>query len=234
MACVELATGVWRIPTTPYDLVNSFLFQDADGSLTLVDAGLRTAPKRLLAALQGLGKKPGDVTRILLTHAHLDHAGGLNGVQQATGARILSHDRDASYLREGRPPIPDPSTLGGRLFRRLPGRGFRKVEVDETFADGAVLPVGGGLTVVHTPGHSPGHCSFLHAGSGVLITGDAVFNVRGLRHAPSAFCTDVRQSRESAARLGELDYSVAAFTHGRHVSTGAREAVRAFLAGRPS
>ena len=234
MTAVELASGVWRIPTKPYDLINSFLFEDADGSLTLVDAGLRGGDKKVLASLQALGKNPGDVTRILLTHAHSDHAGGLHRAAQATGAKVLSHDREASYLREGKPPRVDPGTAGGRLMMRLPGRSFAKVEIAETFADGAVLPIGGGLTVVHTPGHSPGHCSYLHTGSGVLITGDAIFNVRGLRYAPSMTCTDVRQNRTSALRLGELDYGTVAFTHGVQVSAGARQAVRAFLAGRPS
>ena len=233
MTAVELAPKVWRIPTKPYDLINSFLLEDEDGSLTLVDAGLRGGDKKVLTALLALGKNPGDVTRILLTHAHSDHAGGLQRTAQATGARVLSHDREASYLREGKPPTSDRSTAGGRLMARLPGKNFARVEVAETFADGAVLPIGGGLTVVHTPGHSPGHCSFLHTGSGTLITGDAIFNVRGLRYAPSMTCTDLRQNRASAARLGELDYGTVAFTHGAPVTVGARQAVRAFLAGRP-
>ena len=234
MAAVQLADGVWRVPTAPADLVNSFLLADADGSLTLVDAGLRRAHRAVLAALATLGKAPGDVRRILLTHGHSDHAGGLRGAVDATGARVLSHDREAVYLREGRTPPRDRGTATGRLLDRLPGGGFAAVDVDETFADGAVLPVAGGLQVVHTPGHSPGHCSFLHPGTGVLITGDALFNVRRLRYSVKAFCTDVPLSRETTARLGDLDFDVAAFTHGPHVSTGARAAVRAFVAGRPS
>ena len=232
MAAIELATGVWRVPTVPFDLINSYLFTNPDGSLTLVDAGLKSAPPRVLAALEGLGRAPQDVTRILLTHAHMDHAGGLARAKAATGADVLAHDRDAVYLRDGRPPATDASRWQGRLFGKLPFRRFAKVQVADTFMDGAVLD--GGIRVVHTPGHSPGHCSFLHEQSGVLITGDAIFNVRGLRYSPKTFCTDVRQSRETAQVLGELDYETAAFTHGPHVSQGARDAVRAFLAGRPS
>ena len=87
-------------------------------------------------------------------------------------------------------------------------------------ATGDDLPCGGRPTL-HPPGHTPGHCSFLHAPSGVLITGDALFNVRGLRYSLKTPCTDVRLSRTSAAMLGELDFSVAGFTHGTHVATGA-------------
>ena len=231
MTAIALATGIWRIPTVRFDLVNSFLIADDDGSLTLVDAGLRRAETKVLAALASLGKAPQDVQRIVLTHAHQDHAGGLAGAKAATGANVLAHDRDAVYLQSGKPPQLDHSRLSGRLMNRMRG-GFGKVDVGETFQDGELLPIGGGLRVVHTAGHSPGHVSLLHEPTGVLITGDAIFNVRGLRYSPATFCTDIRLSRETAHRLGELEYDVAAFTHGAHISDGAREAVRAFLRGR--
>lgn len=234
MAVEQLAQGVWRVPTAPYDLVNSFLLADDDGALTLVDAGLKGADRKVLAALAELGRSPGDITRILLSHAHADHAGGLEAVRVTTGAPVSVHDRDAVYAREGRAPRRDPASTWGRLLERLPGGGFAPTQVAATFADGELLPVAGGVRVVHTPGHSPGHCSFVLEDRGVLVTGDALFNVRGLRYSPAMFCTDIRLSRETAARLGELDYDVAAFTHGRQVSSGAREAVRAFVAGRPS
>ena len=228
---VQLAGGIWRIPTVPFDLVNSFLIADDDGSLTLVDAGLKRADNKLLAALAELGKAPQDVQRIVLTHAHGDHAGGLAGAKAATGATVLAHERDAIYLQSGKPPQLDPGHLSGRLLTRMRGS-FGKVEVGATFQDGELLPIGGGLRVVHTPGHSPGHVSLLHEPTRVLITGDAIFNVRGLRYSPATFCTDIRLSRETADRLADLEYDVAAFTHGAEVSSGAREAVRAFLRGR--
>lgn len=231
MAAVQLADGVWRVPTAPADLVNSYLLAEPDGSLTVVDAGIRNAHRRLLAALAQLGKAPGDVQRILLTHTHSDHAGGLAGVQKATGARVLVHELEAPNVIAGR--VPRQERALPRLLFRLPGAGFTPSVVDGTWSDGDVLPVGGGVTVVHTPGHSPGHCSLLHGPSGVLITGDAIFNVRGLRYSPKTFCSDIRLSRETAARLGDLDFDVAAFTHGVHIASGARQAVRAFVAGRP-
>jgi glyoxylase-like metal-dependent hydrolase (beta-lactamase superfamily II) len=236
MTAVQVADGVWRIPTAPADFVNSYLLEGDDGTLTLVDAGTRTAPRTILAALSQLGKQPGDVTHLLLSHAHNDHTGGARKVVEATGSAVHTHEREAVYVREGRMPQPDTSTRGGRLLARLPGsvKGFAKVGVDGTFEDGDVLPLAGGIQVVHTPGHTPGHCSFLHPSSGVLITADAIFNVRGLRYSFKSSCTDVRRSRESAQRLGELDFEVAGFTHGAHVATGARAAVRAFLAGRSS
>ncbi|MGZ4121499.1 MAG: MBL fold metallo-hydrolase, partial [Actinomycetota bacterium] len=91
---VKLAENVYRIPTLgPW--INAYLFVEPNGELTLVDAGLKGAPKKILAAIEALGKKPSDVTRTLLTHAHPHHAGGLARAQRATGARVLCHATDA-------------------------------------------------------------------------------------------------------------------------------------------
>ena len=63
----------------------------------------------------------------------------------------------------------------------------------------------------------------------MLITGDAIWNVRKLSYGVKAFCQDLKLNEQSAHVLGELDYAVAAFTHGPHVADGAREAVRGYL-----
>jgi glyoxylase-like metal-dependent hydrolase (beta-lactamase superfamily II) len=226
---VQLAPGVWRVPTAPRDLVNSFALVEDDGQVTLVDAGTKRAPKAVVAALQHIGHGPSDVTRLLVTHAHPDHVGGLAGLRGRTGATVAAHERDAAYVREGRGPVLDRSTLGGRLFRR--NRGAAPTPVDDELVDGQLLDVAGGLRVVHTPGHTPGHVSFLHEPTGVLITGDSVWNTFSRMRWPfAALCTDAALNQTTADTLGELDYEVAAFTHGPEIREGAREAVRGFLA----
>jgi glyoxylase-like metal-dependent hydrolase (beta-lactamase superfamily II) len=111
------------------------------------------------------------------------------------------------------------------------GRGHQpSCPVDGTFSDGDLLPVAGGLRVLHTPGHSPGHCSFLHEPSGVLITGDALFNfLDRITYSFAMFCSDAALSRETADRLGEAEYELCAFTHGPEIREDARQAVRRFL-----
>jgi hypothetical protein len=71
--------------------------------------------------------------------------------------------------------------------------------------------------------------SLLHQPTGVLITGDAIFNIAGLRRSPAFLCSNVLLTEQTAHVLGELDYDVAAFTHGPEIRDGAREAVRGFL-----
>jgi glyoxylase-like metal-dependent hydrolase (beta-lactamase superfamily II) len=224
-----LAPGVYRIPTLG-DFINSFAFLDADGQVTLVDCGLRRAPRRIVEALAGIGSHPSDVTRILLTHAHSDHAGGAREMADRSGVEGVDvHEADAGYLAVGTNAPTGESTLG-RLLSRAPSSRFDPVDVAVLLTDGQVLDVAGGLRVVHTPGHTPGHVSLLHEDSGVLITGDAIFNMASRMRWPlAAVCTSAAQNKRSAHVLGELDYSIAAFTHGPEIRDGAREAVRGFL-----
>jgi glyoxylase-like metal-dependent hydrolase (beta-lactamase superfamily II) len=227
---VAVAPGVFRIPTIGSSATNSFALLDDDGSVTLVDTGLKSAPARIAAGLAALGKQPADVQRIVLTHAHPDHAGGASELAGRTGAPVAVHADDAGFAEAGTSPEADASIASGRLFARLPRGGFPPVRVAEKLADGQVLDVAGGVRVVATPGHSPGHVSLLHEHTRTLITGDAIFNVLGVRYSPRFLCSDFRLSRRTAHVLGELEYDRAAFTHGPEIIDGARDAVRRFLA----
>jgi glyoxylase-like metal-dependent hydrolase (beta-lactamase superfamily II) len=228
-AAIQLADSVWRIPTAPFDAVNSYALAEEDG-VTLVDCGLKLAPPRIVRGLAAIGRSPADVIRIVLTHAHLDHAGGAARMKKRTGAPLHVHEDDERWLARGiQPPVTGRVGGLGRLMQRMPAQRFPAVGDGITFADGDVIPVAGGLTVVHTPGHTPGHVSLLHAPTGVLITGDSIFNVLGTRWPPSSFCSDVDQNRRTAARLADLDYTTAGFTHGPEIRGTGREKIREFL-----
>lgn len=232
-ATVELAPGVWRVPLVR-DLVNGFVLRDADGQVTLIDMGLKSSGPKMVAALASIGSGPSDVTRLLLTHAHIDHAGGAAHVARVTGREFGVHTDDAGYARAGQSPPQTATTRLGRLMQRLsPAATFEPVPVSDELTDGQVLPVAGGLRVVHTPGHSPGHVAYLHESSRVLITGDSIFNVLGLRWPVKSFCTDFRMTQQTAHRLTELEYDVAAFTHGTEIRDAPREHIRRFLSKHP-
>lgn len=227
---IELAPGVYRFPLLG-DFINAFAFVEPDASVTLVDCGLRQAPPKIVRALAAIGKHPRDVQRILLTHAHNDHAGGARAmVEQSAADGVHAHASDADYLTSGQAPPRDTTTTSGRIFGRSPGGGFDPVPVVGTLDDGQQVDVAGGLRVHHTPGHTPGHVSLLHEPTATLITGDAIFNMASRRTWPmAAFCTSFAQNQRSAAILADLDYQVAAFTHGPELRDAAREHVRAFL-----
>lgn len=210
------------------DLVNSYLLRNEDGSLALVDTGVKGAPKRIVAAIEEIGASARDVTTILLTHAHADHVGGARRMSVAAGRGTTVHEADAEFVRNGTGAPLDSATPLGRLLKRSPGSDPAPVE--RTLTDGELLPIAGGLRVLHTPGHSPGHVSLLHPGSGTLITGDAIWNMWSRRTWPTlTFCTDGAMTQQTAHRLAQAEYTTAAFTHGPHIAERGRTAVREFL-----
>ena len=123
---VALVPGIWRIPLVG-DQVNGFILRDDDGQVTLMDMGIKPSGPKVLAALAAIGSGPSDVTRLLLTHAHPDHAGGAAHVAAATGRAFALHEADAAYARQGKSPPRDRSFLLGRLLERL-SRGRRASE----------------------------------------------------------------------------------------------------------
>ena len=223
-----MASDVWRIPLIG-DYVNGFMLRDDDGQVTLIDMGVAKSGAKVMAALRSIGSGPSDVTRLMLTHCHPDHAGGAAYVSKETGRPLDVHADDAQYVRTGTLPDVDQTSRIGKLFRKLPDPKLEKLTVGEELTDGQVVPFAGGIRVVHTPGHSPGHASYLHEESGVLITGDAIFNVLGMRWSPKFLCSNYAMTQKTAHRLGELEYSTAAFTHGPQIQERPREAIRKFL-----
>ncbi|MEY9860082.1 glyoxylase-like metal-dependent hydrolase (beta-lactamase superfamily II) [Catenulispora sp. GAS73] len=230
-AAIRIAPNVWRIPAARFDFVNIYALVDDDGQVTLVDTGFKSGPAKAAAGLAAMGKTVGDVTRIVLTHAHSDHAGGAATLAEQANAPVAISAIDAPFARIGQAPPRDQSTFLGRRVGKLsaPGKDFPAIVIGEEFEEGDILPVAGGLRVHHTPGHTPGHVALMHESSGTLITGDSIWNVRKLGFGVKAFCTDIKLNRQTSHILGELEYQVAAFTHGPHVAEQAREKVRSFL-----
>src|SRR4029077_7548109 len=89
---VQLVPGVWRIPLVR-DFVNGFILRDDDGQVTLVDMGITRSGPKVMAALSSIGSGPCERPRLMLTHAHPDHAGGAKHVADATGRQFGIHEQ---------------------------------------------------------------------------------------------------------------------------------------------
>jgi glyoxylase-like metal-dependent hydrolase (beta-lactamase superfamily II) len=226
----ELAAGLYRVPHLG-DFLNSFIVREDDGSVTLVDGGLTGGHKKILNALSELGLHREDVQRIVLTHAHADHAGGVTNLIRATSTEgAHAHVADAPFLAAGKAPPVNAGKFTAPVLNLVQKATFEPVPLAHPISDGEVLPVGGGMQVIHTPGHTPGHVSYLFLERGVLITGDCILNPLGRRIWPfGVFCVSPAQNAVSAARLADLEFDVAAFTHGPSITDRAREHIRDFL-----
>ncbi|MEK0316672.1 MBL fold metallo-hydrolase [Cohnella sp. 56] len=210
-----------------------------DDAWTLIDTGMPgSAPALLeLAKQAGIGDRP--LRAILLTHQDIDHIGGLPGILSASEAAplVYAHPDDEGAINGTAPMIKmTPERLSGFL-QQVPESVRLQFEetflrpsrpnVNRTFADGELLPIGGGLTVIHTPGHTPGHVSLYHHASKTLILGDASVARDGELKGPNPPVTpDMELALESLKKLSEIDIAQAVCYHGGLV----REGVQAQLA----
>jgi hydroxyacylglutathione hydrolase len=148
--------------------VNAFLV--AGKEACLIDAGVAGSAPSLLAMVRDAGRDPSEVSPLVLTHSHPDHIGGALAIQKATGCIIAAHPAERAWIEDTglqarERPIPGFSTL-------VEG----PVQIDRLLSDGDRISIGGDryLTVIHTPGHSPGSISLFLEDEGVLISGDAL------------------------------------------------------------
>ena len=212
---MKIVDNVYVVPGV---MANTYVLVDEDG-LTLIDAGMPGSEKKILAYLSTLGKSAGDIKRIILTHSDLDHAGGLAGLAEASGARTYASKIEAKAIATGKPSRQ--VHLSGFSIRRIifslvsPFFKARPFEVEEILTDGQTLPASGGLRVVETPGHTPGHISLYAPASKILFCGDSMISEEtGLQGSRPEATWNAEKAWESVHRQAELGATIVCAGHG--------------------
>jgi glyoxylase-like metal-dependent hydrolase (beta-lactamase superfamily II) len=205
---------------------NAYLIIEPTG-LTLVDSGLPGSDQKILAYLRALGKTPSQLSRILLTHQHVDHVGGAAELASLSGAEVIAHPLDTPAI-EGTGLRDIPSGPMAILFRAMLLPRLRPVAVTWQVRAGEVLPVladDGGLRVVETPGHTLGQIALYLPGRRLLFAGDTYrHTARGEVALPfKMFNRDTAQARDSLAALGALAVDSSLPGHGKPLAHGAAE-----------
>jgi glyoxylase-like metal-dependent hydrolase (beta-lactamase superfamily II) len=224
---LELSATLMNGPGTLYP---TMLWDQHDA--VLVDAGLPDMAQQFLKAITQTGVPFEKLGRIIITHHDLDHIGSLGELQRSASRRIevLSHPDEVPYIQGERPPIkltpkmlaqmeaqmkdmPEERRKGMRAMMESMGK--QKLKVDRTLGDGEELPYCGGIQIIHTPGHTPGHICLYHNPSRTLIAGDALFvDGRNLGPAPSFIHADVRMAMASIKKLTDYDIANVIAYHG--------------------
>lgn len=187
---------------------NAYVVTTGDG-LLVVDTGIPGNAGRIVAAVERLGRRPGDVRTIVLTHSHPDHVGSAARLKRLTGARVAIHEADAPVLDGREPPG------GGRIAMRLVYRvlRLRPLAPDLLLRDGDRV---GGLEVIHVPGHTPGSI-VLRRDDGVVFSGDALLGDSrgGIRPPDPRLAIDPDQAAASAAKIRGLGPTLLLPGHGQ-------------------
>ena len=169
------------------------------GGIVVIDTGMPDAESGIAEAVEALGGTFADVRDIILTHLHMDHVGSLFAIaEHAPLAEIYA----------GGPDSPDI-----RAPRRVQGLGEGDYVQD--------------LQIFATPGHTPGHVSVFHEGSGTLFVGDAAVSADGgVERSPEAFTSDAARAEESLERLAALDPERMLFSHGAEIASPVQSLAR--------
>jgi glyoxylase-like metal-dependent hydrolase (beta-lactamase superfamily II) len=161
-------------------MANQYILID-NGELTLIDTGMPNNTKNVLNAIKTLGFEPANLKRILITHGDPDHIGAINSLRELSGANVFASKIEATAMESGTASREiHPKGIMAVIFKFF-DKAFtpQKVLVDSILENGDVLPVLGGLHVLNSEGHTPGHVSFFLPGERILFAGDSINNLHG-------------------------------------------------------
>ncbi len=227
---VEMLELPAMLLTGPGFLYPALLYDEHE--TILVDAGLPGMAPQFIEAMEQVGIPFDRLTRIIVTHHDLDHIGSIPDLRRKAPNRVevSAHADEVPYVQGERRPIKMTPEMQARMEEQMKGlpeekrramkemsRAWKdlKISVDRALFDGDILPYCGGIQVIHTPGHTPGHICLYLTASKTLIAGDAVFVQEArLVPAPSFINADSSMALSSLKALARYDVENIIAYHG--------------------
>ena len=214
----------WDAPQDPFPIyggsyyvgpqgVASVLITSPKGHI-LIDGGTPKSAQTIIEHVRELGFKPEDIKVILVSHVHVDHAGGLAQLQRLSGATVLTSPAAKPVLESGKPDRGDPQ------FGALPD--IEPVENVKTVRDGEIVSVGPlAVKANYTPGHTRGGISWTWtaqepAGAMNMVYADSLnaFGLHGFRYSGDARYPEAKADIErSIARVAALPCDILVSAH---------------------
>jgi glyoxylase-like metal-dependent hydrolase (beta-lactamase superfamily II) len=222
MATEQVADGVTRVDGSR---TNFYLVEDGD-AVCVVDTGYPGDFNLLMAAVEGTGHSPADISAVLLTHGHVDHIGSAERLRTEYAAPVHVHNEEANHVKGRADEVISMSYMISRLWWpkmvsfllnaiRAGATQVQRVREVVMFGEApAGLDLPGKPVPIFTPGHTSGHCAFHLADRGVVMTGDGLITQDSLTQAkgPRLLHEAFNHDQESAIRSLERFRNLSADT----------------------
>lgn len=204
MRTVQVSEHIWKLSTRGFP-ISVWIVKEENG-VTLVDTGISMIVRKILSYIDQL--QEGSLQKILLTHGHPDHIGGVKKILTNSNVPVYAHKTEIPFI-EGEAPYP-----GKKKAKRFLLKGTLPPlpEKDENLTH---------ISSLHpylTPGHSPGHVVYHHEKDNVLIAGDLFTSYKGKLKRPIAmFTPDMNQAVKSGEIIKQLQPASLSPCHGRDI-----------------
>ncbi|MGR5997964.1 MBL fold metallo-hydrolase [Bacillus cereus] len=203
---MEIAKGIEMLQLEFQEFVIHPILLWDDEMAVLIDTGFPGQIKDIQVEMEKVGVSFDKLKVVILTHQDIDHIGSLPDLLQRcrSNIKVYAHELDKPYIEGDLPLLKDGNVENGP-----------KGKVSDTVIDGQELPYCGGILILHTPGHTPGHISLFLKQSKILVAGDSMYSVNGVLggvHAPTTL--NIMEARQSLKKYLNLDIESVVCYHG--------------------
>ncbi|MCU5299173.1 MBL fold metallo-hydrolase [Bacillus paranthracis] len=203
---MEIAKGVEMLQLKFQEFIIHPILLWNDEMAVLIDTGFPGQFEDIQVEMERVGVSVDKLKVVILTHQDIDHIGSLPDVLEngVSDIKVYAHELDKPYIEGDLPLLKD-------VHVENPPKG----KVSDTVIDGQELPYCGGIRILHTPGHTPGHISLYLKRSKILVAGDSMYSVNGKLggvHAPTTL--NIMEARQSLKKYLNLDIESVVCYHG--------------------
>jgi len=222
----SVVSGIHQVPDMGFS--NAYVVELEGPSLAVIDTGTPGKEGRILEYVGSLGRKPEDVSYIILTHPDGDHSGSAAALKRLTGAELAIGKLDAPRL-SGEKKLKETRGLGGVMLGIFGAMmKVERVKPDIELNEGSAI---GQLSIIDTPGHTDGSISIYQPGVAIFV-GDLVRTdgAGRLKLASANMSRNMGQVKLSVERISKFEFQKLLPGHGRPIEVQASKALKDFVA----